>query len=108
MSTADEKLPEKCCMRHEIKKGVHWIAAWNHCFTFINFAMVINGLVFILTRRPMELTNPDGFDDQEIYEEKEQMWHAGNVGHPWLTSPEEVEMIGEIGQDWIDTQDLAV
>ena len=100
MST-EEKLPEKCCMRHEIKKGVHWIAAWNHCFTFVNVALALNGLYFILARRPYDLTQPDDFDDEQVYEELEEDWTPGRFNHPWIASEEDKEFYDEQTEDWL-------
>ena len=104
MST-EEKLPEKCCGRHEIKKGVHWIAAWNHCFTFVNFLLFVNGVYFILARRPWELTDSDGFDDDEIYEDKLTMWTPGRFNHQWIAEEESKEWYDELNTEWLAYQD---
>lgn len=101
MSTAEEKLPEKCCMRHEIKKGVHWIAAWNHCFTFLNIALALNGVAYILSRRPDDLVYLDGFDDLQVYEELSEDYLPDTIGHPWIGTPEDAELVGEIAENWI-------
>ena len=107
--TKDEKLPEKCCMRHEIKKGVHWIAAWNHWFTFINVALTINGIYFILARRPEPLnSSADDIDDPEIYEEKEEMWTPGRLNHPWMMTEEDKERYDEWNEDWLSWQSTSV
>jgi hypothetical protein len=104
MST-EEKLPEKCCMRHEVKKGVHWIAAWNHCFTFINVLFALNGIMFLVSRKPMDLTNPDGDDDQDIYDEKDAMYLPDRWGHPWIMSDEDLTYYERVTEDWFEEAD---